>query len=305
MNKIVAFESGSKLYGTNTAKSDTDIFCVYKESLENIILGKDKGSVFEKTNDKKDVKNTAEDVDVQYKELRTFIRECLSGQSGAVEALFVPERMLTHTSDIWNDLRAPESREKLVGDLRPIIKYCRTQARKFSQKGKRYRSLMDCLKWWKAKTLPYNNIKLSDIGEYYLDEFCQIEVKNGETFYTTAGTMFHLGVNTKFFLTNLENKVKEYGQRVRQASVDGNDWKALSHSYRLCEEYIELCEEGTLQFPLKNAQYIKNIKLGLIPVEIVESELDELFEKIETLKYNSKADQDFWNDWLVEKYKNG
>lgn len=303
MNVLVKFESGSGLYGTKRPESDTDYFAVYRESLKNIILGKDKGTIQEKTNQEQR-RNNSEDTDTTFKELRAFIKEGLEGQSMAIEALFVPREMWEVVTPLWVSI--VNHRDKLIGNLYPIASYCRKQARKYSDKAKRYTSLERCLSYWEIVTKDSpNNTKLSEFLPYE-DEYCYYETRQGltgdELFYVTAGVAYQPGVNVKYMLNNLRKKVQEYGIRAKQASVDGNDWKAYSHALRLAYEYIDLCEKGVLTFPLENGDHLRNVKQGLVPLPQVEEELEGLFDKMENLSYTNSADENFWENWLVDVY---
>ena len=78
MNIIFRTVYGSRLFGTHNENSDTDYKQIHKENLRNIVLKKDKDNVTKNTNARG--KNTKDDVDDDSKELRQYIRDCLTGQ---------------------------------------------------------------------------------------------------------------------------------------------------------------------------------------------------------------------------------
>lgn len=79
---------GSHLYGTNTPESDYDEKGIFIETLENIILRRDSRSLhFNTGNDRS--RNTKNDCDIELKELRTFLKEAMDGQTYALDMLFL------------------------------------------------------------------------------------------------------------------------------------------------------------------------------------------------------------------------
>jgi DnaJ-domain-containing protein 1 len=101
-----------------------------------------------------------------------------------------------------------------------------------------------------------------------------------------------------------------YGERARQAERnEGIDWKAVSHAFRAGYQLKEIYETGDLKYPLKDAQYILEIKQGKYHYQNdnIAERLESLIAGIESLcaasKYPDKADREFWDEWLVSLYK--
>jgi len=103
MNILFKTKFGSHLYGTNTPKSDLDYKGIFVAPLDEIILGHSSSVV--QDNSKKDKafgeRNEAGDIDIEYKELRQFIKDCLSGQTYALDMLFSPKDLWLNTSPEW------------------------------------------------------------------------------------------------------------------------------------------------------------------------------------------------------------
>jgi len=98
----------------------------------------------------------------------------------------------------------------------------------------------------------------------------------------------------------------QYGARAKQAQKnEAVDWKALSHGLRACFQLEELYETGSIQFPLKSAEYLKEVKKGIWRYDAVSEALEEHLSKISELseqsEYPSTVDAEFWNSWLLKE----
>lgn len=96
MNKILQTDIGSKLYGTNTKDSDTDLASIFVASKNNY-LGLDRIEKMDLSNVSKDInnKNKPDAVDHISYELLYFCKLALSGNPNIFEILF------TNTNSLW------------------------------------------------------------------------------------------------------------------------------------------------------------------------------------------------------------
>jgi hypothetical protein len=76
---------------------------------------------------------------------------------------------------------------------------------------------------------------------------------------------------------------EQFGNRTK-SSVEGVDWKALSHSVRVINEVEELLDTNFIEFPLKHSKRVKEIKDGNVELDIVmdyiNTKLDIVNEKL-------------------------
>lgn len=114
---------GSHLYGTNTENSDMDYKAVFLPDLEDIILKKDKRTIHEDTKPSHiNSRNTKDDVDIEYKDLREYLREAMAGQTYALDMLFAPKEMWLESSQEWEFV--VKNREKLLSkNVAPFLGY--------------------------------------------------------------------------------------------------------------------------------------------------------------------------------------
>jgi len=305
---------GSFLYGTNNENSDKDYKAVYMASLEDIILKKDKETIQENTKEGNQfgVRNSKEDIDCEYIELRKFIKDALAGQTYALDMLFTPKNFWIEASDEWEDII--RSRDKiLTKNVAPFIGYCRSQAGKYGLKGSRLAELtrvIDYLKQFKPKTKLEECIEgltLSEFVQKYKMTMKKGAVEIEEEFLDVLGKKFNMHMFVHLILNSLERLKTIYGDRASQAmDNNGVDWKAVSHAYRCCYELLDLAENKTITFPLKQRDRLKEIKTGKIPYSELGDELYSLMEHakraIEKSSLPETPDKLFWENFILKTY---
>jgi len=82
------------------------------------------------------------------------------------------------------------------------------------------------------------------------------------------------------------------------------DFKAISHALRAAYQVRELLTTNTIVFPLKQAEFLKKIKLGELDyMTEVAPKLEALMAEVEMLSHNStlpeKVDKKFWNGFII------
>jgi len=304
LNTIFLCRFGSHLYGTNTPDSDVDWKGVYVESIENILLKKDSKSYRSSTGDSGS-RNTSADVDVEIKELRTFLNDAMSGQTYAIDMLFCNEQNTISSNWVWN--LVIENRKKLLSkNIMPFIGYCRKQAAKYGLKGTRLAALENTISTLSAFN---SSIKLGKVLPLVAleGEFVKIVKSDNETFFEVLGKKFQVTKSVGDVLGPLKNMWEKYGDRARKAMEnDGVDWKAVSHAYRAMYEVNELLLTGKIIFPLSQSGYLIDIKTGKIPWSQINEELPELMKQVEIAssqsKLQEKPDRQFWDEFVLDVY---
>jgi thermostable 8-oxoguanine DNA glycosylase len=304
---IVKSVFGSHLYGTDTPESDKDYKGIFMPSKEEIFLGKIPKSISETTKSGSASKNTADDIDTDMYSLQYFIELALKGETVALDMLHTPTHPFTiNTSPIWEELKSLRSKF-YTKNLKSFVGYCRKQAAKYGIKGSRIsaaKSVMDLLYKYTG------NEKMQDVWDKLpIDEHLRFieDSPNGLKQYQVCGKIFQESVKTYYVVDILEKFVEQYGKRARLAERnEGIDWKAVSHALRAAYQTKMILEEGTIIFPLPQAEYLRLVKQGkkhyMYEVSPI---LEGLMEEIEILSANSslpkKPDRKFWERFVVEK----
>ncbi len=298
---------GSHLYGTDTPESDTDYKGIFLPTKDEILLGKIPRHFGETTGNDKS-KNTKEDTDIELFSLHEFIKLACEGQTVALDMLHAPVDKWIDSTMIWTEI--VDNREKFyTKNLKAFVGYARRQAAKYGIKGSRLDAAKDVLDIFEPIKDPTLGYRVEDVWEDLpINEHCHMmeDSPNGVKQYHVCGRALQSRETISHAYGTVEKFYSSYGARAKQASNNmGIDWKAVSHAVRAAYQVEELLTEGTITFPLRNSNYIKQIKCGELDYRSeVGPHLDEIMEhvgelsKISTLP--AKSDRKFWDNFIKE-----
>jgi predicted nucleotidyltransferase len=313
MKTIVKMNFGSHLYGTNTENSDRDYKGVYLPELNNCILGTVKRSINNNSKSNTDSKNTKDDFDSEVYSLQYFILELgKNGDTTFLDMIHAPDSSLIESSPEWELLR--KHRAKFyTKSLKSYIGYCRGQAAKYGIRGSKLeeaKKILDVLN---------NHNDGQKIGEYFDElpdseytkrydiEKCQAEDKRAFDF---CGKKLMATTNTFFAKQSIQQFYDSYGERARMAQAnEGIDWKAISHAFRVGYQLKELYTTGDLIFPLRDADYLRDLKKAKYHYvnDGIAAKLEDLVDEIEKLaaqsSYPEIVEMKFWEEWIINLYK--
>ena len=330
MQKLFSCQYGSRLYGTQTPTSDLDLKHVYLPALNDLLVGKQLVNKVKKTNDAKNVRNGADDVDEEFLPVQVFARDFMMGQTYALELAFAVDgthagQRLYCYSEMMNDedyrwFQATgdvkflpfyqfvrELREKfLTSNIKALMGYAVNQASLYSFKGERLNAAREVLAVLKELALVNDTERLGTHGED--SRWISLAVKYPKYFKKTEydigdGQMrpcFMLLEKTLPFTNDLRmsvsvvnNLVKKYGSRADAASADNVDWKATMHALRVVDEGLQLLKNQRMQFPFEPDYVAKllAVKRGEVDLDVVKAELDEKLTELKTLEQTTSLQQ--------------
>jgi RNA repair pathway DNA polymerase beta family len=305
---IVKTIYGSHLFGLNTDSSDQDYKGVFQSSLSDIILGRDVKTINSSTSSF-DQTNTSTDIDTEFKELRTFIGDCLDGQTYAIEMLFTPPSLILETSPIWQFIQA--NRVRLIPrDLKAFASYAFSHSAKYSLRGERLQELQRVIVWFELQD---QKLRLRDViddlqlSDYTFTEIYKHKLKTqshpDEQRLCCLGMIFQYNKSIAECTQILTKRLLNYGPNALPKEAIEIDWKAYSHVSRLLSEWEQLLTESRLTFPIPSCEWILQVKKGTIPMEVVQDKIFEEFVRISKLPNKlPDADTQFWHNWLVAHY---
>lgn len=301
---------GSYLYGTNTPTSDMDYKGVYLPSFSDAVLGRIKPTIDLSTN-KTSTKNTKDDVDEQYYSLHQFIKMCIDGETIAIDMLHCNDQNLIATSPEWEWI---VNRRHLfyTKNMKAFLGYCRRQAAKYGLKGSRLSDLTavnDFLTSLPAQQEP-NSVRLIEFKDLLPTGKYLIKT---DSYYEVLGKKHQWTTRLVEFLFRVDSEIERYGERAKQAKEnEGLDWKALHHAVRAAIQLEEIYTNGEIVYPLKDADFLIQIKNGDICFEDVKSILEHKIERVEQLAaqsfYPEKIEQrvkDYFDNYIVNLYTYG
>jgi len=304
---VVELIFGSHLYGTDTPESDQDFKGVILPTKREVLLGRIPNTLASSAGDNK-FKNVHGDVDRDWYSLHYFIKLCCAGETCALDMLHAPPGMLLQSSDIWECI--VENRALFyTKSLKSLAGYARRQAARYGIRGSRVHAMESVCKALGKIDDPA--IRLVDIwdslpaGEHIhkLDE-------EPYKFYQVTGRKFVERMKVEEVCRIVTDNYEKYGVRAREAAENQNvDWKALSHAIRAAMEIIEIFDHGTITFPLKEAQYLKEVKQGRLDyTTVVAPALEDLLEQCNRLSESSdlpeKVNRKFWDNFIVDTMTN-
>jgi len=309
-NVLVAMRFGSHLYGLDTPESDLDIKGIYIPTAEEILLQKIPKSI--NITPKKSgpgIKNGPDAVDIELYNLQYFIELCLKGETVGVDMLHCNDENLVYCSNhsLWDWIQGERSKF-YSKNLSMLVSYCRKQASKYGCKGSRISDARRVIQFLYNYNVNIDRVaKLSDVWDD-LPEGEHIKFvpnkKTDEIHFQVCGVKFQKTQKISYVIGILENFIKKYGHRALLAEQNlGIDFKAVSHAVRYAEQLQELFETGNIKFPLKNADFIKQIKAGKLDyTSIVAPYLDTVIEGVEKLAEESDfpivSDRNPWEKFI-------
>lgn len=314
---------GSYLYGTNIASSDKDYKAVGLPNGKQIIMGTAPATIQVKTNTKDYQKNGKDDVDLETFSLYKFLELAKEGQTIFYDMLFSPKELWIEASPEWHEL--VENKNQLLNkQCSAALGYARAQAERYSIRGERLQALRDIVDFLNIfKEFPRMELGtvLGDDPQSKLKSFVAESslqfisfpeevaphLPDGKIQYIqVCGKKAGFTSSVKFALEIFTNNLNKYGDRAKAASLDGVDWKATYHAYRVASQTEELLLTGNVIFPRPDRALLLKIRNGEMPFEEVSELIEKGMHKIKAAQLVSslpeKSNSKFIDEFIYEKY---
>lgn len=270
---------GSRLYGTNTADSDTDyrgfVCPPFEYMLNNPFWSFDQS--------KEPIRGSADSV---LWSVNTFMKMLLEGQPQTLEMLFVPDSLTLECSPL----------AKLLINNRQTFISQQVHKRIFGYADAEWRKVTGILSTIEKITPDEDQIleSIRNVFSPITEDYNEIRriCLSGKKRVSKPSTR-HLGAKRK-------QQIAEFGYCVKSAS----------HSLRLLGELEELHDTGNLTFPRPEADFLLKVKLGQLSLAECEAVFQERFERAKARQYKSdlprypdrKVVQKLYCDILEHKY---
>ena len=306
MNILARVVYGSRLYGTSTPESDADYRAVYLPPLRDVVLGR-----------AKDAWTDPAEEDTSYFSLTKFLDMAVEGQSIAIEMIAAPPDKTVITSPIWDLLHNSRNRF-YTKSMHSFLGFSRTMASKYSCRAdrmgdtERVMLMLDQCLGWPANSNPVE--KLGSLWDILPETPNLIKTTNPRNtshdnrVYNVCGRELQATVTIAHALSVVKGIYDTYGSRVKNAKEGRIEWKSLSHAFRAALQAKEIVETGDLIFPLKDAEWLRDLKLGKI--DFVKNELDkrlddlilEVQHKMDESDLPKKGDREFADSVVLQAY---
>jgi hypothetical protein len=295
---------GAHLYGTATPDSDVDYKGIFLPTKEQLLLERAPKSRNYSTG-KDETRNTKNDIDIELYSLNYFIKLACDGQTVAMDMLHAPDNMILQKSKIW-DVIVKSKQKFYTKNLKSFIDYARRQAGKYGIKGSRINAALLVLEILKKED---PSKKMQEVW----DQLPRVEHcydvapdPNGMRQYQVCGKSFQESATVGYVIPIVEKFYNDYGRRAKLAAENKNiDWKAVSHALRAAYQTKEILTENTINFPLRNADFLVKVKQGKLNyLSEVGPVLETLMEEVESLALTSNlpetVDRKFWDQFICE-----
>ena len=257
--------------------------------------------------------------------MHKFFELIRKGETGALDILFsMWSPSIVYADEDFVNLIKNNYSDFLNRKLHSFVGYAVGQATKYGIKGTRFKELQEFNTWFKlhVSTINLSGMKVDDqkletrfafFSDYFgakRTKYLKMTKARGPKtlkepanidYVEILGKLYSGDVTVKYFLDRTIKLEEQFGNRTR-ASTEGVDWKALSHSVRVLHEVEELLDTGFIEFPLKYAEFIKDIKEndneddleGIM--EYISEKIDVVKEKLENSDLPEKSNRELMDN---------
>ncbi len=307
---------GSRLYGTHHPNSDHDIRAIFLPPFIDLLDSRQKDAFSFSFED-----DSLGHCEITWWSFPFWLRLLHGGDTNATDLYFAfthPRGVLFETQEIQHFRTLCPAKQILPKDLKGMRGYVRSQALKYGAKGQHYQAGKLVLA--AATTFDKQNNQ-AKVREFWAEFIGSVEGRKVLRDFSSEVTLmktpdnrdalkvlekiFYLESPLRLLVSSLAPLVNAYGHRSR-ATLEGADWKALSHSLRVLDEVSELHQTGEIHFPLANAELLAKVKRGAIAHNEVIAMLEKGEEKASraelTSVLSSAGDRELLDKALLEVY---
>lgn len=270
---------GSHLYGLDREGSDIDIKAIYLPTLDELIMGKALKTY--------NVKNEELNIEVEIKSLSSFVRSCQTADTNCIDLLHTPDEMIIFCTEMWECL-VKERKELYAKNMKGIVGYIKVHTHKYTNKLERLAEMKSLLEITNTILVADKKATVKSVAEssevtdakyQYIQSV--VLVRDGEQQYLeVCGKKYIYTWSAEDLSHKLLFEIARYGKRSKDGLDKGLDTKSLSHALRVLLQLKEIVKERELTFPLRDAEFVKAVKLGEITdVNLVIARIDTLYEE--------------------------
>ena len=279
---IYEIRTGSHLYGTNTPESDEDFVGIFMPNKE-FVLGLNECQEIDKSKIIKDKsgKNTKEAIDRKFYNYRKFVKLAIANNPNILELLFADEKNIIYKDGFADRLLEKRHLFPYKGLVGKFIGYSSAQKHKMIIKLDNYSKLEEFLGI-------LNNLEGSYLIAEYKALWSKHKFKYDKKHVRVGDLCIPLNDHIKKASRRITERLDKATNRRDLFTKYGFDTKFGAHLIRLLMEGKELLLTGELQFPLKEKDFILDIRNGKYTKEQIISMAEELEKEIDSAKEISK-----------------
>jgi len=267
--KIIEYEIGSFLYGTNIESSDRDYSGIFIAPINNYFglsqISELNESIIDKDENKKNTKNA---IDKKLYEIKVFFKLALQNNPNIIEQLFIPLSSATIHSHFITEKIFKNKKDFLhKGLYNRFIGYAKSQKKKMIIKLDNFDKLNE------LKNILENENPINSLNHFH-DKLKSFIVDSDHI--QIGDIKIPLGILNKKALKIINNRFSNLSNRITLINEYGYDTKFASHLIRLLLEGKDLLQYHEIEFPLKQADLIIDIKNGKYSLDEIINISDDL-----------------------------
>lgn len=269
MNIIFETVAGSRLFGTQTQFSDTDLKRVFIPSVDEIILGEYKE--YDERHAEK-VEDKSNCIEFSEYSLKNFLQSLSSGEVMPIEMLFMNNIC---PSEYWD--RLLDQKEDLFNQ--DVVKFYNFPLNIL----KNYTKNFDRISFLKVLSKHIDIHKnINDLDPDILKSpYIQVNDKQISLF----GKNYRNNTSQSFLLQGVNIELNKYTSLEMDETIR-RQYVVLAHAYRIAEEGLEYLQTGDIVYPRYNAEYLKEIKNGLISQDLLQNQIMDILNQAKKLHNN-------------------
>ena len=311
--------TGSRLFGTDSENSDTDIKGIFLPDITDLILKK-ASNFYDFSTNKKRTKNTKEDIDEKYFSLQFFMEHIIKGDMNFIDILFANtnKKCTLHIDPLWEELI--KNTDKLISkNITMSLRMFSAQCIKNYNKTEKINLFIIIKNYIKQKlddnkskekltlesviskdyNITYDENKKKEykkgnkvIGYIYaqninglFDDFDIVRCFNNENFMIIKDIKIPFNEKLEDTYERISSIINNDGKKSEIISESkGIDYKILSHCVRIIYQVEELISNGKISFPLKDKQleFVRSIKFKITKLSYNEI-IEWINQKIEAI----------------------
>ena len=270
MNVIFEAVAGSRLFGTQTQFSETDLKRVFIPSVDEIILGEYK-EYDERHADKVEDKSGC--IEFTDYSLKNFLQSLSSGEVMPIEMLFMNN---IEQSEYWDRLLV--QKEDLFNQ--DVLKFYNFPLNIL----KNYKKNFDRINF--LKNLKENLDIHKTVNDLSPDILESPYIKISDNQISIFGKNYRNNASQRFVLQGVDIELNKYTSLEMDETVR-RQYVVLAHAYRIAEEGLEYLQTGDILYPRYNAEYLKEIKNGLISQNVLQNQIMDILTQAQKLHNNA------------------
>lgn len=281
--------SGSKLFGTNNEYSDTDLKEIYIPNGKDILL-----DTFTPYNEQTiaGLKDKSSIIETSSYAVNYFLNNLYKGDLRSIEIIFTPKDKILHKTKEWDEII--KNKDLLINPKIPtFVKFAQSTLYKFNSKAERITMLNNVLH-------VFENNKDHKILFESLDQIKQVDdqkIKFDNKFLFFNNKKFSILNSNNELISYIHKELNQYSDKT--LSYKNNiDWRSLGHAARIIDEALEYLETGEIIFPRYNANWLKDIKKEIVPVEQI---VDFITDKINDVQSILNSQLYYNSDYIINK----